>query len=152
MTSDQIIAEAKKNNWTRKQTREAMYRANDPALWSQRDAVLIALGFAPTGSARPFGPVFKESKHEDRVSIPSGSQMQEAKRVVLVGVKRGPRGGDPSFVGNPEWVAVNDLPAAAKSLIRRSYSDMICGLTRGSRYGNKDIQACPRVLAEAIVR
>lgn len=57
MNANEFVAQSKTHGWNRKQTRNELYRLNDPALWAQRDEILTALGFAataqPVAAAQP---------------------------------------------------------------------------------------------------
>ncbi|MGH9931019.1 MAG: hypothetical protein ACREA9_17565 [Pyrinomonadaceae bacterium] len=47
-TFQAVLAAARENKWTRKQTRGELYILNCPELWARRDELMTALGFATT--------------------------------------------------------------------------------------------------------
>lgn len=48
MNAQEFTALAKSNGWSRKRTRDELYKINDESLWAERDAICSALGFATT--------------------------------------------------------------------------------------------------------
>lgn len=61
MTRNDFIARAKINGWNRKATRNELFRLDDSALWADRDAILEALGFAPTQAQEPVAPAIAKA-------------------------------------------------------------------------------------------
>lgn len=49
----EFIADAKASGWSRKETRDQLYRINDPVVWARRNEILTALGFAPAPQPQP---------------------------------------------------------------------------------------------------
>lgn len=56
MNANEFTKLAKESGWSRKQTRDQLYRVNDEALWAQRDEILMALGFAATQQPQTAAP------------------------------------------------------------------------------------------------
>lgn len=81
-TYESFLDLARESKWTRKQTRNELYKLNCPELWERRDELMAALGFATTDQTAAAQQVeLAKQREADEAARQAAAEREEAERV-----------------------------------------------------------------------